>query len=129
MGKAYSALGQAAAFLHTMFNLLRDLDEGEEVSSDTLRQTTDLSLWATKEKAKSAGHSMAAPMAKERHLWINLTVNKEKDKSFILDVPLSPAGLFRDAVNSVAESENLKNSSLYALRSLVLLGESSPSFL
>ncbi|XP_056104257.1 uncharacterized protein si:ch211-79h18.2 [Rhinichthys klamathensis goyatoka] len=68
VGKAYSASGQAAACLHTMAilqayqaDLLRDMDNCEEVSADAireLRRTTDLSLRATKETAKS-GHRAA----------------------------------------------------------------------
>lgn len=39
----------------------------------------------------------------ERHLWLNLSGIKEKDKTFFLDALLSPAGLFVDAVTSVVE--------------------------
>lgn len=46
---------------------------------------------------------MAVPIALERHLWLNLSNIKEKDKSFLLDATLSPPGLFGDAVNSVIE--------------------------
>ncbi|KAI2666023.1 Transposon Ty3-I Gag-Pol polyprotein [Labeo rohita] len=44
---------------------------------------------------------MAAMVSTERHLWLNLTGIKERDRSFLLDAPVSPSGLFGDAVNSV----------------------------
>ncbi|MGL5564555.1 MAG: hypothetical protein ACRDC4_02370 [Plesiomonas sp.] len=107
------AAGQAAACLHRMKilqanqdDLLRDMSENEEMSPDEireLRQAADLSLQATKEMVKSVGRSMEAMVATERHLWLNLAGMKEKEKSFILDAPLSPTGLFGDVVNTVAE--------------------------
>ncbi len=99
--------------LHTMSllqayqaDLLSDLDEGEGIGPDTvceLRQVTDLSLRATKETARSIGRSMAALVATERHLWLNLSNIKGKDKHFLMDAPLSSSGLFGDAVNLVVE--------------------------
>ncbi|MGL5405218.1 MAG: hypothetical protein ACRDAX_00050, partial [Propionibacteriaceae bacterium] len=112
VGKAYSAAGQAAACLHTMSLLqayqaeLLGENEGGEISPEVvceLRRATDLSLRATKETAKSIGRSMAALVATERHLWLNLSSIKEKDKSFLMDAPLSPSGLFGDAVTSVVD--------------------------
>lgn len=47
-------------------DLLKELDEGEEVKPDDikeLRQTTDLSLHATKETIRSIGRSMEAMVA------------------------------------------------------------------
>ncbi|KAI2662445.1 putative RNA methyltransferase Bd2056 [Labeo rohita] len=67
-------------------DLLKELDEGEEIKKDDiteLRRTTDLSLCATKETARS----MAALVAAERHLWLTLSVMKEKDRVFLLDAP------------------------------------------
>ncbi|KAL1276542.1 hypothetical protein QQF64_036165, partial [Cirrhinus molitorella] len=87
-------------------DLLKDLDEREGQESDAvaeLRRATDLSLRATKETAKSIGRSMAALVATERHLWLNLSDMDDKDRFFLLDAPLSPSGLFGDAVNSVVE--------------------------
>ncbi len=81
VGKAYSATSQAAACLHTMSLLqaykavlLADLDEGKGIGPNAvceLCRATDLSLWATKETAKSIGRSMAALVATERHIWLN----------------------------------------------------------
>ncbi len=59
--KGHTAAGQAGACLHTMAvlqayqaDLLKELDEGEQISSGDvgeLRRTTDLALRATKETA------------------------------------------------------------------------------
>ncbi|CAM4693006.1 unnamed protein product [Leuciscus chuanchicus] len=114
--KAYAAAGQAAACLHTMSlmqayqaELLGDSEEGGGFSADTvseLRRATDLSLRATKETAKSIGRSMAALVATERHLWLDLSDIKDKEKYVLLDAPVSTQGLFGDAVNSaVAKSQ------------------------
>lgn len=111
------APSQTGACLHTMaimqtyqVDLLRDLDEGEVVGSGgsadaikKLRRATDLSLRATKETAHAIGPSMAALVGTERHLWLNLSDIKEKDKAFLLVAPLSPPGLFGNAVNLVVK--------------------------
>ncbi len=46
---------------------------------------------------------MAALVATERHLWINLSNIKGKDKKILMDAPLSSSVLFGNAVNSVVE--------------------------
>ncbi len=113
VGKGYTAAGQAGACLHTMAvlqayqaDLLKELDEGEEVKSDDiseLRRTTDLCLRTTKETARAIGRSMAALVAAERHLWLTLSDMKEKDRVFLMDAPLAPSGLFGDTVISVVD--------------------------
>ncbi len=113
VGKGYTAAGQAGACLHTMSvlqvyqaDLLKELDEGEQVNSDNiseLRRTADLALRATKETARAIGRSMAALVAAERHLWLTLSDMKEKDRVFLMDAPIAPSGLFGDAVNSVVD--------------------------
>ncbi|KAL0168890.1 hypothetical protein M9458_037112, partial [Cirrhinus mrigala] len=113
VGKGYTAAGQAGVCLHTMSvlqayqaDLLKELDEGEEIKDSDiseLRRTADLSLRATKETARAIGRSMAALVAAERHLWLTLSDMKEKDRVFLLDAPLSPAGLFGDAVDAVVD--------------------------
>lgn len=80
---------------------LRDLDEGQGVSHDVikeLRQATDMSFWPSEEM-----DSMTALVATERHLWLNLYEIKEKDKSFLVDALLSPPALFGDEFSSVVE--------------------------
>lgn len=64
-----------------------------------LRRAADLFLRATKETAHAIGCSMAALVAMERHLWLNLLGIGEKDRAFLIDAP--PSGLFGDAVNTV----------------------------
>ncbi|CAM4592174.1 unnamed protein product [Leuciscus chuanchicus] len=140
--KSYAAAGQAAACLHTMSimqayqaELLGDLEEGGGIGPDTvaeIRRATDLSLRATKETAKSIGRSMAALVATERHLWLNLSDIKEKEKHVLLDAPVSTVGLFGDAVNSaVAKSQEAAKQELHcknsspAVLSLRLLSGSS----
>lgn len=39
----------------------------------------------------------------ERRLWLNLSGINERDQAFLLNVPLSPSGLFSVAVSSVFE--------------------------
>ncbi|KAI2645466.1 Transposon Ty3-G Gag-Pol polyprotein [Labeo rohita] len=99
------ASAEAERWLHSWGSQL-ELDEGEEIKDSDiseLRRTADLSLRATKETARAIGRSMAALVAAERHLWLTLSDMKEKDRVFLLDAPLSPAGLFGDAVNAVVD--------------------------
>ncbi len=113
VGKGYTAAGQTGACLHTMSvlqayqaDLLKELDEGEQISSSDigeLRRTADLALCATKETTCAIGRSMAALVAAERHLWLTLSDMKEKDRVFLMDAPLVPSGLFGDAVDSVVD--------------------------
>lgn len=49
------------------------------------------------------GHSMAVMVGTERHLWINLTAIWKKREDFLLDAPLSPAGLFGTSVEAVVD--------------------------
>ncbi len=122
VGKAFQAAGQAGAALHTMAvlqayqaDLLKDLSTGGSIDEEAfleLRRATDLSLCATKQTARAIGHSMAAMVSTERHLWLKLTGIKDKDRTFLLDAPISPSGLFGDAVNTVplrreAQKENV----------------------
>ncbi|CAM4446751.1 unnamed protein product [Leuciscus chuanchicus] len=129
VNKAYAAAGQAAACLHTMSimqayqaELLGDSEEGGGISADTvseLRRATDLSLRATKETAKSIGRSMAALVATERHLWLNLSDIKDKEKHVLLDAPVSTQGLFGDAVNSAVAKLQEASKQAAALQKLL----------
>ncbi|XP_016344212.1 uncharacterized protein LOC107690393 [Sinocyclocheilus anshuiensis] len=114
VGKAYAAAGQAGGTLHTISvlqayqaDLLKDADErgGGEVLApaeiEELRRSCDLALRATKQAARAIGRSLAALIVTERHLWLNLSGLKEKDRSFLPDGPVSPAGLFGAAVETV----------------------------
>ncbi len=59
--------------------------------------------WGSKHTARAVGRSMAGSVAAERHLWLNLTEIREKEKVFFLDAPISQSGLFGEAVSSVVE--------------------------
>ncbi|CAM4537370.1 unnamed protein product [Leuciscus chuanchicus] len=110
-GRAYAAVGQAGAALHTMAvlqvyqaDLLRDLDQVQGLTPDAvaeLRCTTDLALLATKQTAAAIGRSLAAMVATERHLWVNLAGIREKEKTFLLDAPVSPSEFFGASVEAV----------------------------
>ncbi|MGL5128313.1 MAG: hypothetical protein ACRC7D_09170, partial [Aeromonas popoffii] len=112
-GKAYMAAGRAGSCLHTMgllqayqADLLGDIKESEVIDIDLLNElktAADLTLRATKETAQAIGRSMGALVATERHLWLNLSGIKEKDKSVLLDAPLSDQGLFGNAVDTVVD--------------------------
>ncbi|CAM4598264.1 unnamed protein product [Leuciscus chuanchicus] len=112
-GRAYTAAGQAGAVLHTLAvlqayqaDLLRDLDQGAGLPPDAmaeLRRTTDLALRATKQSAVSVGRAMAAMVTTERHLWLNQADIGEKEKTFLLDSPVSPSELFGPSVETVVD--------------------------
>lgn len=68
-----------------------------------------LALRATKETAKSIGRSRAALVARGRHLRLELTEIKDCKKTFLLDAPRNPTGLFGDAITMVtARFQELK---------------------
>ena len=46
---------------------------------------------------------MAALVAAERHLWLNLSQIKDRDRFCLLDAPLQASGLFGDTVNTVVD--------------------------
>ncbi len=56
-----------------------------------------------KENTRAIGRSMKALVVVERHLWLTLSDFKDHDRVFLLDAPLSPTGLFGDAVDSVVD--------------------------
>lgn len=104
VGKAFQAVGQAGAALHTMADLLKDLSTSRDIDEEAfseLRWATDLSRWVIKKMAHAIGRSMSAMVAMERHLWLNLTGIKKRDKVFLLDAPVLPSGLFSKSINTV----------------------------
>ncbi len=113
IGKSYIAAGQAGMALHTMAilqayqaDVLKEMDEGTGLNPEAvkeLRRATDLTLRATKHTAHAVGRSTAGSVAAERHLWLNLTEIREKEKVFLLDAPISHSGLFGEAVSLVVE--------------------------
>ncbi len=113
IGKSYITAGQAGMALHTMAilqayqaDVLKEMDEGTGLTPEAvneLRRATDLALRATKHTARAVGRSMAASVAAERHLWLNLTEIREKEKVFLMDAPISQSGLFGEAVSAVVD--------------------------
>ncbi len=113
IGKSYIAAGQAGMALHTMAilqayqaDVLKEMDEGTGLTPEAvkeLRRATDLALRATKHTARAVGRSMAASVAAERHLWLNLTEIRERDKVFLMDAPISQSGLFGKEVSAVVD--------------------------
>ncbi len=82
------------------------MDEGIGLTPEAvkkLRRATDLALRATKHTVRAVGRSMAASVAAERHLWLNLTEIREKEKVFLMDAPISQSGLFGEAVSAVVD--------------------------
>ncbi len=82
--------------------LLADLDEGGGIGPNVaceLRLATVSSLRVVKETAKSISRSMAALVVTERHLWLNLSNIKKKEKNVLMDAPISSSGLFGNAVS------------------------------
>ncbi len=109
MAEAYIAAGQAASALHAMALLhayqakaLKQLHEGSSNPGlmQELHTVTNLALHASKVTARSLGQTMCT---QERHLWLNLADKRESDKHCFLDSPISKAGLFGDAVESLAQ--------------------------
>ncbi len=108
IGKSYIAAGQAGMAILQAYqaNILKEMDEGTGLTPEAvkeLRRATDLALRATKHTARAVGRSMAGSVAAERHLWLNLTEIREKEKVFLLDAPISQSGLFGEVVSSVVE--------------------------
>lgn len=62
---------------------------------------------------------MAAIVMTERHLWLNLTGIEERNKAFLLDAPISPSGLFGDAINNVVNRYNEVKQQWVAFKELV----------
>ncbi len=85
-------LSESPTVLHTMAilqayqaDILKEMDEGTGLIPEAmkeLRRATDLALRATKHTARTVGRSMAGSVAAERHLWLNLTEIREKEKVF-----------------------------------------------
>ncbi len=68
-----------------------------------LRAATDFALMATKRAAQSVGKAMGFMVVLQRHLWLNLADLKDADRKVLLNAPISPSGLFGDAVETITE--------------------------
>ncbi len=110
--KAYSSAGEGASALHAMAvlqvfqaKLLQSLEGGTaspEAVND-LRAATDFTLMATKRTAQAIGRTMGFMVVQQRHLWLTLADLKDADRKVLLNAPITPSGLFGDAVESIIE--------------------------
>ncbi len=85
--------------------LLQSL-EGGSVAPDAvndLRAATDFTLMATKRAAQAIGRAMGFMVVQQRHLWLTLADLRDADRKVLLNAPISPSGLFGDAVESIVE--------------------------
>ncbi|ROI73791.1 hypothetical protein DPX16_22902 [Anabarilius grahami] len=115
--------------LHTMAvlqaykaDVLKETDEGDDLTPEAvkeLRRVTDLASRATKHTVHAIGRSMAGSVAAERHLWLNLTEIRDKEKVFLLDTPISQSGLLGEAVNTVVDKFRAAKSQSAALRQFI----------
>ncbi len=140
IGKSYIVAGQAGMALHTMAilqayqaDVLKEMDEGTGLTSEAvkeLRRAIDLDLRATKHTTRAVGRSMAASVAAERHLWLNLTEICEREKVFLIDTPISQSGLFGEAVSAVVDKFRSAKTQSAALKQFMPRGSrdySTPS--
>lgn len=51
--------------------------------------------------AHAISRSLAAMIATEQHLWLDLSGLKEKDRAFLMVAPISPLGLFGTVIETV----------------------------
>ncbi len=110
--KAYSSAGEGASALNAMAvlqvfqaKLLQSLEGGTaspEAVND-LRAATDFALMATKRAAQAIGRTMGFMVVQQRHLWLTLADLKDADRKVLLNAPITPSGLFGDAVESIIE--------------------------
>ncbi len=59
-------------------------------------------------------------MATERHLWVNLANIGEKEKSFLLDTPVSPSELFGTSVETIVHKFREAKARSVAYESFIL---------
>ncbi|KAL0166276.1 hypothetical protein M9458_038120, partial [Cirrhinus mrigala] len=119
--KVYSLAGEEASALHAMVvlqifqaKLLQSL-EGSAVTPDTvndLRVVTDFALKATKHTTQAAGRTMGFMVVQQRHLWLNLVDLRDPDRKVLLNAPITPSGLFGNAVESIVCGQNPLNFAL-----------------
>lgn len=78
--------------------MLNDLDQGQGLSPEAVVSSA---APQTKQTAAAIGHLMAVMVATVRQLWLNLADIKEKERNFLLDVPILPSELFGTSVEMV----------------------------
>ncbi len=80
--------------------------EGGALSPDAvndLHDATDFALMATKHAAQAIGKDNGFLVILQWHLWLNLANLKDADCKVLLNAPVTPSGLFGDAVESIIE--------------------------
>ncbi len=114
--KAYAFDGEVASALPAMALLqvfqakLLQAAEGGTLTVEAvkdLRAATDFTLMATKRAAQAMGKAMGFMIVLQRHLWLNLADLKDADRKVLLKAPVTPSGLFGDAVESITERMTL----------------------
>lgn len=108
--KAYTSAGEGASTLDTKMVLqifqvkfLQSMDGGSvtaEAMKD-LRVATDFTLMATNLSAHFIGQSMSFMVVLHWHICLTQADLKDSDHNTLLNVPVTPSGLFGDAVESV----------------------------
>ncbi len=110
--KAYASDGEAASALHAMAVLqvfqakILQAAEGGALTAEAtkdLRAATDFALMVTKRAAQAVGKAMGFMVVLQRHLMLNLADLKEADRKVLLNAPVTPSGLFGDAVESITD--------------------------
>ncbi len=102
--KAYASDGEAASTLHAMAEL--QAAEGGALTAEAvkdLRAAMDFVLMAMMRAAQAVGKAMGFMIVLQRHLWLNLADLKDADSKVLLNAPVTPSGLFGDAVESIIE--------------------------
>lgn len=118
MGKACVATGQASGALHNSCSMLLSTQTWSLSFAEPL-----FALHATKQADHAISCSLAILAAIKQHLWLNLSLIKEKERSFLLDTLVLPSGLF-DARSFGRQSLSQR----WALQSLLpTVSFSSPS--
>ncbi len=80
--------------------------EGGALSPDAvndLHDATDFGLMATKYAAQAISKDNGFLVVLQRHLLLNLANLKDADRKVLLNAPVTPSGLFGDAVESIIE--------------------------
>ncbi len=80
--------------------------EGGALSPDAvndLHDVTDYALMAMKCAAQAIGKDNGFLVILQRHLLLNLANLKDADRKVLLNAPVTPSGLFGDAVESIIE--------------------------
>ncbi len=79
----------------------------------------DLAPWVMKVTVQSLGEAMPTLVIQKHHLWLNLVEMRDVDKVRLLDVPVSQAGLFGDAVEDCAQQSSAAQKQTEAIQHIL----------